>query len=150
VARWVARWGAEETRALLESNNREGSLIVRPWGVVREQLEAMLEASGVEVTDVPLVPDSLQLAGGTLLTSLGAFQQGRCFVQDPAATLVTQYAAIPAGAKVADLCAARARRSNSRTASYVTRRLERGAPAATAGDDRPARLGSRDGGVRCA
>ena len=106
VARWVARWGADETRALLDANNREAPLILRPWGVVREQLEAMLEASGVEVHEAPLVPDSLQITGGALLTSLGAFQQGRCFVQDPAATLVTQYAAIPAGARVADLCAA--------------------------------------------
>ncbi len=106
VARWVARWGEEETRALLEANNREAPLIVRPWGIVREQLEAMLEASGVEVADAPLVGDSLQLGAGTVLTSLGAFQQGRCFVQDPAATLVTQYAAIPDGARVADLCAA--------------------------------------------
>lgn len=122
VARWVARWGAEETRALLESNNREGSLIVRPWGVVREQLEAMLEAAGVEVSDVPLVGDSLQLSSGTVLTSLGAFQQGRCFVQDPAATLVTQYAAVPAGAKVADLCAAPGGKTVelARTAGYVT------------------------------
>jgi len=122
VARWVARWGAEETRALLESNNREGSLIIRPWGVVREQLEAMLEAAGVPVSEVPLVSDSLQLGSGTLLTSLGAFQQGRCFVQDPAATLVTQYAAVPAGARVADLCAAPGGKTVelARTASYVT------------------------------
>lgn len=106
VARWIARWGAEETRALLEANNREAPLIVRPWGVVREQLEAMLEASGVAVTEAPLVADSLQLGPGTLLTALGAFQQGHCFVQDPAATLVTMYAAIPEGSRVADLCAA--------------------------------------------
>lgn len=106
VARWIARWGAEETRALLEANNREAPLIVRPWGVVREQLEAMLEASGVAVTEAPLVGDSLQLGPGTLLTALGAFQQGHCFVQDPAATLVTMYAAIPEGSRVADLCAA--------------------------------------------
>lgn len=122
VARWVARWGAEETRALLESNNREGSLIVRPWSVVREQLEAMLEAAGVDVSDVPLVSDSLQLASGTILTALGAFQQGLCFVQDPAATLVTKYAALPGGAKVADLCAAPGGKTVelARTASYVT------------------------------
>ncbi len=122
VARWVARWGADDTRALLEANNREAPLIVRPWGVVREQLEAMLESSGVEVSDAPLVHDSLLLAPGTVLTSLGAFQQGRCFVQDPAATLVTQYAAIPAGARVADLCAAPGGKTVelARTASYVT------------------------------
>lgn len=122
VARWVARWGADETRALLEANNREAPLIVRPWGVVREQLEAMLESSGVQVTDAPLVEDSLVLAPGTMLTSLGAFQQGNCFVQDPAATLVTRYAAFPAGAQVADLCAAPGGKSVelSRTAAHVT------------------------------
>lgn len=122
IARWVARWGAEGTRALLEANNREAPLIVRPWGLVREQLEAMLEASGVEVADAPLVPDSVRLAPGTVLTSLGAFQQGRCFVQDPAATLVTQYAAVPAGARVADLCAAPGGKTVelARTARYVT------------------------------
>ncbi len=122
VARWVARWGADETRALLEANNREAPLIVRPWGIVREQLEATLEAAGVGVTEAPLVEDSLQLAPGTMITALGAFQQGRFFVQDPAATLVTRYAAIPAGARVADLCAAPGGKTVelARTASYVT------------------------------
>ena len=122
VARWVARWGAEDTRALLERNNQEAPLIVRPWGVVREQLEAMLEAAEVGVSDAPLVPDSILLAPGTSLLSLGAFQQGRCFVQDPAATLVTQYAAIPTGARVADLCAAPGGKTVelARTAEYVT------------------------------
>lgn len=134
VARWVARWGAEETRALLEANNHEAPLIVRPWGVVREQLEAMLEASGVGVEDAPLVNDSLQLAPGTILTALGAFQQGHCFVQDPAATLVTEYAAIPAGARVADLCAAPGGKAVelARTAAYVT--------AADASESRLARV----------
>ena len=122
VARWVARWGADETRALLEANNREAPLIVRPWGVVREQLEAMLEDSGVAVSDAPLVDDSLTLAPGTVLTALGAFQQGRCFVQDPAATLVTRYAAVPEGARVADVCAAPGGKSVelSRRAAHVT------------------------------
>jgi 16S rRNA (cytosine967-C5)-methyltransferase len=122
VARWVARWGADETRALLEANNQEAPLIVRPWGVVREQLEAMLEDSGVSVSDAPLVEDSLLLAPGTTLAALGAFQQGRFFVQDPAATLVTRYAAIPAGATVADLCAAPGGKTVelSRTATHVT------------------------------
>lgn len=122
VARWVARWGADETRALLEANNREAPMIVRPWGLVREQLEAMLEASGVEVTDAPLVDDSLHLAPGTVVGAVGAFAQGHCFVQDPAATLVTRYAAVPAGARVADLCAAPGGKSVelSRTAAHVT------------------------------
>ncbi|MFI5231063.1 MAG: 16S rRNA (cytosine(967)-C(5))-methyltransferase RsmB [Gemmatimonadales bacterium] len=106
VARWVARWGEAGTSALLEANNHQAPLVIRPFGVVREQLEAMLESSGVDVGDAPLVPDSLLLGGGVGLRDLGAFQQGLFFVQDPAATLVTQYAAFPAGARVADLCAA--------------------------------------------
>ena len=106
VARWVARFGAEETASLLDANNHQAPLTIRPFGVVREQLEAMLEASGVAVDDAPLVRDSLVIGGGVGLRDLGAFQQGLFFVQDPAATLVTQYAAFPAGARVADLCAA--------------------------------------------
>jgi 16S rRNA (cytosine967-C5)-methyltransferase len=106
VARWAARWGAEEVAALLDANNHQAPLVIRPFGVVREQLEAMLESSGVEVSDAPLVRDSLVLGGGVGLRDLGAFQQGLFFVQDPAATLVTQYAAFPPGARAADLCAA--------------------------------------------
>jgi 16S rRNA (cytosine967-C5)-methyltransferase len=121
IARWVARWGADETAALLEANNHQASLIVRPFGVVREQLEAMLESSGVDVSEAALVRDSLQIGGGVGLRDLGAFQQGLFFVQDPAATLVTQYAAFPAGARVADLCAAPGGKAVelSRTAEFV-------------------------------
>lgn len=106
IARWVARWGAEETVELLVANNGEPPVIARPYGIVREQLEATLESAGVHIEDVPLVRDSIQLGGRPALTELGAFQQGLFFVQDPAATLVTQYAALPAGARVVDLCAA--------------------------------------------
>lgn len=106
VARWVARWGAERTGALLEANNREANTILRPIGVVREQLEAMLDAADVRTHEPPLVSDSLGIQHGISLTSLGAFQQGLCFVQDPAATMVTRYAAIAPGSRVADLCAA--------------------------------------------
>lgn len=107
VARWIARWGADETRLLLEANNREAPLVARPYHVVREQLEAMFEGAGVSVTDAPLVPDSLVLTAGVgAMTELGAFKQGLFHLQDPASTLVTRYAAIAPGARVADLCAA--------------------------------------------
>jgi 16S rRNA (cytosine967-C5)-methyltransferase len=111
VARWIARWGASETAQLLAANNSEAPIVLRPFGIVREQLEATLEASGVTTDEVPLVPDSLSLTAGgggshTQLTELGAYRQGLFFVQDPAATLVTRYASFPAGARVVDLCAA--------------------------------------------
>src|SRR6185369_1313064 len=63
VARWVARWGAEDTERLLSANNAEAPIILRPFGVVREQLEAMLEGAGVHVEDVPLVHDSIRVTG---------------------------------------------------------------------------------------
>ena len=47
VARWLARWGEADTRALLAANNGEAPLVARPYHVVREQLEAMLESAGV-------------------------------------------------------------------------------------------------------
>jgi 16S rRNA (cytosine967-C5)-methyltransferase len=73
---------------------------------VREQLETMLEAAGVHVAEAPYARDSIAISGGTTFTELGAFKKGLFFVQDPAATLVTEYAAVPTGATVADLCAA--------------------------------------------
>ena len=121
VAKWVERWGEQDTAKLLTQNNAEAPLIVRPYGVVREQLEAMLEEAGVHVADAPLVRDSIAISGGITLTELGAFKKGLFFVQDPAATVVTQYAAIEPGSTVADLCAAPGGKSLelSRTAGSV-------------------------------
>jgi 16S rRNA (cytosine967-C5)-methyltransferase len=106
VARWVARWGAAETEQLLIANNTEPSTVLRPYGIVREQLETMLENAGVDVQESPLLRDSIQLPHGVSLTELGAFRKGLFFVQDPASTLVTQYADVPPDARIADLCAA--------------------------------------------
>lgn len=106
IQRWIARFGLDDTTALLAANNAEPPVYVRPFNVVREQLEAAIEADGVHVSDAPLVRDSLRLAPGTYLPDLTAFRQGLFFVQDPAATLVTQYAHIEPGCVAADLCAA--------------------------------------------
>src|SRR5581483_7079197 len=108
VARWAERWGLSGAQRLLEANNREAPIVVRPYHVVREQLEAMLEAAGVHVEDALLARDSILLPDGvsSSLTELGPFRQGLFHVQDPASTRVTQYACVPTGATVADLCAA--------------------------------------------
>ena len=132
VARWVARWGEEETRRLLQANNHEAPLVARPMHAVREQLEAMLEAAGISVSDAPLVPDSIVLASPiSALTELGAFRQGLFHMQDPASTLVTKYAAIPDGAAAADVCAAPGGKSAE---------LSRRAAAVFASDISPSRL----------
>lgn len=121
VQRWMERWGESETEKLLSLNDVEAPVIIRPYGIVREQLEAALETGDVTVADAPLVRDSILLGGHIALTELGAFRQGQLFVQDPAATLVTKYAAVPAGAVIADLCAAPGGKAIelSRTAAVV-------------------------------
>jgi 16S rRNA (cytosine967-C5)-methyltransferase len=131
VDRWVARFGADATERLLRRNNEEARVILRPWSIVREQLETSLERSGVTPDDVPLVPDSLQLPQGTALLELAAWRQGHCFVQDPAATLVTRYAAFPSEAVVGDFCAAPGGKALE---------LARNAGAVVAADRSPARL----------
>jgi 16S rRNA (cytosine967-C5)-methyltransferase len=132
VARWLARWDEAATRRLLEANNGEAPLVVRPIHVVREQLEAMLESAGVHVEEAPLARDSIVLGSPiSSLVELGAFRQGLFHVQDPASTLVTQYACPPAGAVVADLCAAPGGKSIE---------LARGASLVYASDISPSRL----------
>ncbi len=143
VARWVARWGAAETALLLAANNTEAPVVLRPFGIVREQLEAMLDASGVATDDVPLTPDSLSLASGagahTQLSELGAYRQGLFFVQDPAATLVARYASVPVGEHVVDLCAAPGGKSLE---------LSRDASLVVAADRSPTRLARLRDNVR--
>jgi 16S rRNA (cytosine967-C5)-methyltransferase len=106
VDRWVAQFGMRDTELLLQRNNEEARVVLRPWGLVREQLETSLELSGVVPDEVRLVPDSLQLPQGTALLELAVWRQGHCFVQDPAATLVTRYAGFPPAAVVGDFCSA--------------------------------------------
>ena len=106
VARWVARWGAEDTAALLAANNTEAPVVLRPFNITRAELADMLTEAGVPVHGAPLVSDSIELGHGVALTELEAFSRGLFFVQDPAATLVVQYAGIAPGSRVADLCSA--------------------------------------------
>jgi 16S rRNA (cytosine967-C5)-methyltransferase len=123
VQRWLSRWGSDATELLLTRNNAEAPVVLRPFGIVHEQLEAMLESADVRVEEggAPLVRDSIQVSGGITLSDLGAFRQGLFFIQDPASTLVTHFAAFPAGSVVADLCAAPGGKSLelSRTARIV-------------------------------
>jgi len=106
VARWIERWGEQDTERLLAVNNAEAQIVIRPYGIVREQLEAMLEEAGVHVAEAPYVRESIAISGGITFTELGAFKKGLFFVQDPGATLVTEYAAVSTATTVADLCAA--------------------------------------------
>jgi 16S rRNA (cytosine967-C5)-methyltransferase len=106
VQRWALRFGATEAAALLTANNTEPGTYARPYGVSADALLAALPPGTGYVNPEALVADSVKLTLGVPLTELPAFTQGLFFVQDPAATLVTMYAALEPGSVVADLCAA--------------------------------------------
>ena len=106
LERWIAAWGKDATARLTAHNNNEAPIIVRPFGITRDELQEMLRERSVETIQTPLFADGLQLPPGVALTQLGAFQRGQLFVQDAGSALVVQYANIPRGDVVADLCAA--------------------------------------------
>ncbi|MBV9772703.1 MAG: 16S rRNA (cytosine(967)-C(5))-methyltransferase RsmB [Gemmatimonadetes bacterium] len=104
VERWVGLWGVDDTEALLEADNRRPELYLRTLGVGTDEARERLAAAGIEAEPVPLSPDSLRIlppaGAGEALAAVPAT------VQDPAASLVVRYAAVPGGARVVDLCAA--------------------------------------------
>lgn len=106
VARYVERWGAEATGELLAANNREAYPALRPWGIDTAALRQSLQEAGIPYESCALDDDSVLLTGSTAIPTLPGFAAGHFFVQDPAATLVTRYAAVPDQAVVLDLCAA--------------------------------------------
>ncbi|MBL8981107.1 MAG: 16S rRNA (cytosine(967)-C(5))-methyltransferase RsmB, partial [Gemmatimonadetes bacterium] len=108
VARWVARWGPDETAALLAANNAEAPLGVRPLGDAagRDTQRAAMADAGMQLADAPFGLDGWEVRGASNIPDLPGFAEGGFYVQDPAAALVARYAAIPQGAVVLDTCAA--------------------------------------------
>jgi 16S rRNA (cytosine967-C5)-methyltransferase len=109
VERWVVRFGVNETRALIESNNRRPDLYLLPLRDSSEEAIERLRNSGIDARPVETVPGSLHLpscppgapAASAALAALPSI------VQDPAATLVVRYADAGARAEyVADLASA--------------------------------------------
>ena len=104
VRRWLERFGAEETRALLAWNNRRPRLILQPARRDAAALEAAWGAAGIAVEPAPF--------GAGLATDrthpaeLPGYEEGHFVVQDGAQALVTWFADVPAHALVYDACAA--------------------------------------------
>jgi 16S rRNA (cytosine967-C5)-methyltransferase len=104
VERWVARWGAEGARGLVEANNRRPDLYLRLVGVEAEEAVRRLAGAGIVAEPVPFSPRSVRIAApATVAEALAVVP---AIVQDPAAALVVDYAAAAPGQCVIDLCAA--------------------------------------------
>ncbi len=108
VERWLARFGADGTRALLLANNRSvpTGLRVNALRGTREQLIERLAAEGVEARPAALSPDLAWVEGHQSPATLKAFRDGWCTAQDESEALVGRVVAPEAHERLLDLCAA--------------------------------------------
>ena len=103
VRRWIRSFGPEAARALVEANNLEPGIYLRPVGVDPGDAARALEAAGLAAA-VSRCGCSIRLRRGTDPGAALAAVPG--VIQDPAASLVVEYASPPPGSWIADLCAA--------------------------------------------
>ncbi len=106
--RWLARFGVEDTRALMLANNRAvpvGLRVNRLRGT-REQLIERLAAAGVVASPARFAPDMLWVDGHHGPGSLSVFREGLCTVQDESEALVGRLVAPQPHERILDLCAA--------------------------------------------
>jgi 16S rRNA (cytosine967-C5)-methyltransferase len=104
VERWLSRWTPAEVRDLVETANRRPGLFLVPLGVDVAEALRLLSEQGLAATPVGNGTECILMDPGT--PPRAALAVVRSIVQDPAAHLVTRYADVPSGMKVADLCAA--------------------------------------------
>ncbi|MYB99418.1 MAG: hypothetical protein F4X60_12825 [Gemmatimonadetes bacterium] len=132
VRRWIRALGPEAARALVEANNREPDIYLRPVGVRRSEAVRLLAAAGIcpeGSDDEDAVGRCIRLRPRANPASALALVPG--VIQDPAASLVADYAAPDPGSLAADLCAAPGGKALA---------LSETAAAVVAGDLSPRRL----------
>jgi len=107
IARWLERYGTEETRALCQAHNQVPGIDLRVNTLLNTQAEllAELEAEGLEAEANRWVKNSVHLTAASL-PHLSALAKGRCTVQGAASTLVGQVVDPQPGQLVYDVCAA--------------------------------------------
>ena len=108
VERWLERFGADRTRALLLADNRavRSGLRVNRLRGTREQLIERLASEGVAASPATLSQDLVWLDSAHSPGALAAFKQGWCTVQDESETLIGRLVDPHIHERVLDLCAA--------------------------------------------
>jgi 16S rRNA (cytosine967-C5)-methyltransferase len=106
IARWLARFGAEKTLALLATNNRAPRLSCGPRDPSeRDAIRAELEQDGLQVAPGSFLKDAFAVSGGSP-TNTPAFHAGKFSIQDEASQAIPLLLSVRAGERVLDLCAA--------------------------------------------
>jgi 16S rRNA (cytosine967-C5)-methyltransferase len=103
VERWLDRFGPDETRRLLEWNDRRPRLVLQPAREELADLERRWLAAGIPTEPAPF--------GAGIMTDrrrpeeLPGFAEGAFVVQDPAQALLAWYADLPPGVTLYDAAA---------------------------------------------
>lgn len=113
VERWTQRWGAADTRRLLEWNNTPPPTCVRV-NQLKTEPQLLLdrwrqkEHTEYDFLRVPWAEDNqlFSLQAHPSLKTMGSFQDGWFYVQDPSTLLAVNTLDPWAGESVLDLCAA--------------------------------------------
>ena len=108
VERWIRQFGAARAGQMLAADNVPPPVMVRAnrARISREQLLSDLGSVGVDARPAATAPAGVMLAQPGPLEDLLGYREGLWQVQDEAAQLVVEYAAVPEGARVLDACAA--------------------------------------------
>ncbi|HEY0701606.1 MAG TPA: 16S rRNA (cytosine(967)-C(5))-methyltransferase RsmB [Candidatus Acidoferrales bacterium] len=106
VERWLARWGEERTRALLEANNRTPRLSCAIHDMAqRDAVTNDLRAAGLRISPGGLLESAFWVSGGSPART-EAFRTGKISIQDEASQMVPLLLEVQASERVLDLCAA--------------------------------------------
>lgn len=108
VKRLLALLGREEAERFLAADNSQppAAAQVNSLRGTAEELFRTLESEGVNAELHPWLPDCLLLSGTGDLEGLRAFQEGKFYIQDPAARLAVLAMDVRPGDRVLDVCAA--------------------------------------------
>lgn len=105
VERWLARFGEQRTRALLEADNRAPRLSCAVFAEDAAAVVASLRAAGLNTTPGQWLSSALAVSGGNAALS-DAFLQGQIRLQDEASQMIAHLLDVRPGQRVLDLCAA--------------------------------------------
>lgn len=111
VARWLDRFGVDDTVALLEWNNTPPELVLQPARDTPDALSARWRAAGIEPEPIPAPAGAGHPARGYRSPArhprdVPGYSEGAFYVQDPAHALVAAFANGGAGLTIFDACAA--------------------------------------------
>jgi 16S rRNA (cytosine967-C5)-methyltransferase len=108
VAKWLDMYGARETTALLDANNRPPPLMLRASALkgTRDELVNLFRDKGIDASPSTWSPQGILLRSPSLVSRLPGFESGRFQVQGEASQLVSFLLRPRRGERILDTCAA--------------------------------------------